>query len=483
MAYILQFCEHKQPLMSPRYLSLVFSIFLFSSVQAQSKVSISFEIKGMQDGFCKIVGMLGNNNYLVDTLPSKNGKATYTRKELLPGGLYYFVFPDQRSFVQFLVDKEQQFSMQTDTADIVGHMSIKGSVDNRLFYENQHFETSHRKTLDSIENALKLLSSDNQFYISLNSKKEALIKERKDYLQSISTQYPHSFFTYFKLSGQNPTLQFPKKSSGTLDTALQVQLYRNDYWNNTDVSDEKLLRTPIIANKLKTYITQLVPQNPDSIIKYAVPLIEKSKKCPDCFKFIVNWISIQYEKPSIMGDEKILVYMADNYFTDEIAGPWFKENPYELTKIRLKVNSMRPSMLGSIGQDLKCKNLNGVYENLYDLKTPIKIAFLYDPDCSHCQEEAPKLHELLNKWNDKVSVYALSLDDNEAKWREFVTKYHTENFHNVFDPKMESLYYKKYHIDVTPEIYVLDSTNKIVGKDLHPEQLEEVFNQILNKPQ
>ncbi|MFN8237456.1 MAG: TlpA disulfide reductase family protein [Chitinophagales bacterium] len=469
--------------MKPGRILLAITFFLFFTVQAQSKVSISFEIKGMQDGFCKIVGMLGNNNYLVDTLPAKNGKALYTRNELLQGGLYYFVFPDQRSFVQFLVDKEQQFSMHSDTADIIGHMKINESVDNTLFYENQQFEAAHRKRLDSIETALKLLSSDNQFYISLNALKETLIKERKDYLRTISTQYPHSFFTYFKISGQNPVLQYPKKPNGTLDTTLQVQTYRNEYWNNTDISDEKLLRTPVIANKLKTYITQLVPQNPDSIIKYAVPLIEKSRKCPECFKFIVNWIAIQYEKPSIMGDEKILVYMADNYFTDEIAGSWFKENPYELTKIRLKVNSMRPSMLGSTGQDLRCKNLNGVYENMYDLKTPIKIAFLYDPDCSHCQEEAPKLQALVTKWKDKVSVYALSLDDNETKWREFVAKYHTDNFHNVFDPKMESLYYKKYHIDVTPEIYVLDSNNKIVGKDLHPEQLEEVFNQILNKNQ
>lgn len=466
-----------------RQLLLIFSIFLFFSVPAQPKVSITFQIKGMQDGFCKIVGMLGNNNYLVDTVPAKSGKATYTRNELLPGGLYYFVFPDQKSFIQFLVDKEQQFSLQTDTADLIGQMKINGSVDNLLFYDNQQFEASHRKRFDSIDNALKFLAPDNQFFISLNLKKDALIKDRKEYLQSISTKYPHAFFTYFKMSGQNPALQFPKKANGILDTALQVQLYRDDFWNNTDVSDEKLLRTPVIANKLKTYITQLLPQNPDSILKYAVPLIEKSKKCPECFKFIVNWISIQYEKPSIMGDEKILVYMADNYFTDAIAGPWFKDNPYELTKIRLKVNSMRPSMTGSIGQDLMCKNLNGHNESLYKLNTPVKVAFLYSPDCSHCQEEAPKLHALLDKWKDKVSVYALSLDDDEAKWRQFVEKYRTHNFHNVIDPKRESQYHKKYHIDVTPEIYVLDSNNRIVGKDLHPEQLEEVFNQILNKKQ
>jgi thiol-disulfide isomerase/thioredoxin len=195
----------------------------------------------------------------------------------------------------------------------------------------------------------------------------------------------------------------------------------------------------------------------------------------------VNWLAMLFEIPVTMGGEKVLVYVVDNYFKDEYAQAWFKENPYELTKIRLRADAIRPSMLGQTGQDLKAKNLQGVYESVYDMKTPIKVVFLYNPDCDHCQKEAPELAALLNKWKGKIDVYAMSLDKDEQKWREFVPKYQTAAFHNVFDPNMESLYYRKYHIDNTPEIYILDPNNKIVAQDLHPNQLEPVFEEILEK--
>lgn len=470
-----------QPDMKPfRFTAIIFLLFLTTHLFSQ-KVQLTFDVKGLPDGYCRLIGVLGSTNYLVDTFPSLNGKAQYFKDELLPGGLYYFVFPDQRTFFQLLLDKEQKFTMKSETDDLVGKMTISGSVDNTLFYDNQRFESKFRTKVDSIEAAMKLLDKSSLQHSLLTIRRDSLVKARKDYLEQLKQNYPNSFFTYFKLSGQNPDLKYPKHSDGSLDTVRQTQLYRDEYWNNTNIADERLLRTPVIANKLKTYITQLTPQTSDSIIKYIDPLIEKSKSCPECYRFVVNWIAIQHEKPTFMGGEKVLVHLVDKYFTDEIADLWFKETPYELTKIRLKVNSMRPSLVGNIGQDINCKNDKGTFENLYTLKTPIQILFMYSPDCSHCQEEAPQMVELMNKWKGKLDIYALCLDDDESKWRQFISKYKIEQFHNVIDPKKESLYYKKYHIDITPEIYVMDTNHKIIAKDLHPNQLEPVFKQILDK--
>ena len=55
-----------------------------------------------------------------------------------------------------------------------------------------------------------------------------------------------------------------------------------------------------------------------------------------------------------------------------------------------------------------------------------------------------------------------------------MAKYKTEGFVNVIDPQYESLYYKKYHIDITPELYIMDANNKIIAKDLHPNQIEPI---------
>jgi thiol-disulfide isomerase/thioredoxin len=446
---------------------------------AQPNVSLNFDIKGLPDGYCRIIGQLGGQNYLVDSVMAKGGKALFSKQEALPGGLYYFVFPDQRTFVQFLLDKDQQFSLVTDNKDLTANMKVDGSEDNLLFYQSLQFENRFKPQFDSLEAAIKALPANSPNIAYLEQQKEKLVQERKDYVANLPKNHPNSFFTTFKIAGQNPDLTYPKKTDGTLDTLKQLIAYREAYFKKGDLADERLLRTPVIANKLKTYMTQLTPQANDSVIKYADRLIAMAKPCAECFKFVVNWVAIQYEKPTIMGGEVILIHLVDKYFTDGIAESWFPGKPQELAKIRKKVNEMRPSVLGNVGQDLRAKNLNGQYESLYDLKTPIKVVFMYSYSCSHCQERAPVMRQVYDKWKGKVEVYALCLDPEEARWREFITKYGIEPFHNVIDPQMESRYYYKYHVDITPECYVLDQNNKIVAKDLHPNQLEPVFEKIM----
>ena len=313
----------------------------------------------------------------------------------------------------------------------------------------------------------------------LTNKKEQLLTDRKAHIQSFKDEHPESFFTVFKLAGQNPELPYPKKENGQLDTTAQLIAYREAYFYNTALGDRRLLHTPVINHKLKNYTEQLLDQRADSLIKYLTPVLDRSLKDDEMFKFMVNWLAIKFEKPKIMGGEKVLVHLVDRYFTDERAF-WYKENPDELRKLRRKVDDMRVSMLGMTGQDLKCKNLDGEYVSLYELDAEVKVVYIYSYTCSHCRERTPVLVDILKEWQEKgVEVYALCNDPEEDKWRAFVEKYNMQDFHNVIDPNYESRYYKKYHIDVTPEAYVLDQKHTIVAKDLHPNQLPPVFKKAL----
>lgn len=455
---------------------LLFSGWMWASpagVQAGAK--INFDIKGLPDGYCRIIGMIGNQNYLLDSVKATGGKAEFFRATPMDGGLYYFVFPDQKTFIQFLVDKEQQFTMATSKDRIAGDMKVTGSTDNKLFYESLRFEEEFKHRYDSVEKAIAKIPDTSPSKPYLNILKEKLLESRKDNVQKYVRDHPNSFFTFFKAAGQNPELRTPRKSNGQLDTLHQLYLYRQDYWKNTALNDERLLRTPVIFNKLQTFITKLTPQVPDSIIKYADYVINRTMGCKECFKFVSNWIAIEYEKPKMLGGDAILVHIVDKYFTDELAF-WYADTPKELSKIRKKVNDMRPSLVGNIGQDLRCRNINGQYEDLYSLTTPYKIVFMYSYSCHHCQERAPLLKPVVDQLKGVVDVYALCLDPEEPRWREFVQKYNMQSLHNVIDPNLESRYYRKYHVDITPELYVLDKNNKIIAKDLHPNQVAEIIS-------
>ena len=73
----------------------------------------------------------GDKQYLKDTTKvDKNGIATFSGKEKLPGGIYLIVTQAKKYF-ELIIDKEQFFSVETDTTDFIKYMKIKHYT---LFY-------------------------------------------------------------------------------------------------------------------------------------------------------------------------------------------------------------------------------------------------------------------------------------------------------------------------------------------------------------
>lgn len=67
------------------------------------------------------------------------------------------------------------------------------------------------------------------------------------------------------------------------------------------------------------------------------------------------------------------------------------------------------------------------------------------------------------------------MNTTDAEWRKFVKTYHMEQWTNVFDATNVSVY-SKYFVDNTPEIYVLNKERKIIGKNLKPEQINQILD-------
>jgi hypothetical protein len=89
----------------------------------------------------------------------------------------------------------------------------------------------------------------------------------------------------------------PKDEKGNItDSTFQYHYYKSHFWDNVDFSDERLLRTPILQNKIKTYTTQLTPQHPDSIIESVNLIIEKSKANKEVFKYCVASLSVTMKR-------------------------------------------------------------------------------------------------------------------------------------------------------------------------------------------
>jgi peroxiredoxin len=378
------------------------------------------------------------------------------------------------SYFQLLLDADQHFKMETVKGDLVNAMKIAGCVDNELLYQNLKFEAEFAKRLDPVNAKVAQLQGGTAAYDEAKAQQDALVAERLAHVQSFEKEYPNAFFTKFKLSGQNPDLTYPTLPNGELDQVTQVYRYRKAFFDNVDFNADWTLRTPVYANKLRKYIKEITPQNADSLIRYADELIAKTKNNKELFKFTVNWIALEYKVPKTMGTEGLYVHLIEKYWTEDQA---FWSNQTEIRGLRAEVSLMKPSLLGMTAQDISAKNEKGETVSLYGMGGKMKVLFIYSYDCEHCQKETPEMVRVFNQWKDKgLTVFTLCIDEDQGKWLEFVRK-NNMPFTNVIDPKRESRYDRKYHIDITPELYVLDANNKIIASNLSPAQLPEFLQQ------
>jgi len=429
---------------------------------------ITIEVSNAVNSMCYLINSVAGGNFRVDSMNLENGQIRIINEEGFPQGMYYISLPNQK-FVSMLFPEDQKFKLSFDANAIASSMKVEGSKDNTLFYENLKYEESYNpryQPLASKRNAIQ--DKESAEYKQLTKQIEELEAERAAHLDKIFKGNENTLFVKFKTAGQNPKI----RKRGT--DGEKVYFYRKEFWDNVDFSDSRLLRTPVVSNKLKRYITELTPQNKDSIIVYTDFLLDKVLDHPQYYKYIANWIALQYEptKTTLMDPEAIFVHMTRNYFTRERA---FWSDSMEVYALQQRAGEMAQSILGIKGPDVVSTDQFGNTQSIYEKTADYIIVYMYNPTCEHCMKETPKMVDYYNRNKSKgIDVFAIAIDTEDQEWKDYIKK-NNMSFTNVFDPTNRSIY-AKYYVDVTPEIYVLNKDRTIIGKNLKVDQIDIIID-------
>jgi peroxiredoxin len=436
---------------------------------------IKVTVDGLNGGVAYLIGVFADQNFRADSAIINNkGEFVFEEDKPYAPGLYYIYLPNKSS-IQIIVDKDQKFSLHTSLVNLSGNLKVEGSLDNELFVQVSKFEEQMRPRFSQVAAEMRKYQPGTPDYNKWEQEQYKLIDERMAYLKKIADEHPESFFVKFKMAGQNPDIRNIKKPDGTLDTVRYAYLYRTKFWDDVDFSDTRLMYTPVLANKLKRYITQLTPQHPDSINAAANFLVDKTLGNPEIFKYFANWIVLNYDpkESTLMDAQAVFVNMIQRYFTYDRA---FWSDSAEVHAIQLRAYEMAASLVGKKGPNVTAPGPDGKTYSIYDIKDPYIIVYMYNPDCEHCAVETPKLVRWYQEWHPKgVEVYAIAVDTDDAKWKAYIKKNNMPWPYNVFDPTNKSIY-AKYYVDVTPEIYVLNPERIIIGKNLKVDQIATIIN-------
>ena len=441
-------------------------------------VNMEFSVAGLnaKGQEAQLIGIFLDKKFLADSaIIGDNGKFAFRGDLLHSKGFYYVVLPGDIP-IKLLLDLDQEFVFSADASNIDATANIEGSETLSLFYDDLRGKGDLEKQYAPVAGKIARMQPNDPEFNATYSQFKQLSKQFEDKNKMLIEKYPDNFFAKFKIAGKNPELTFPSLPTGELDVRKQTYDFRGHFWDDFDFSEPGLINTPAFSNKLNRYISELTPQNQDSIIKYTDELMRMAGNNDEYYKVISNWIALKYEpgKTKLMDGEAVYSHIILKYFTPERAN-WLDE--VSISTLRKRAGEMSHSLLDMKAGNVTAKGMDGKMHTLFKSEAPVIIVFIYNPDCEHCEEETPLLIDFYNKWKNRgVEVFSIAANTTEEEWKGFRSRFKLP-WTDVFDVTNAS-WYPKYFVDVTPELYVLDKNRKFVGKNLKVSQLETILNRI-----
>ena len=448
-------------------------------------MDIKLAVKGLENSTMILANYYGDKQYVKDTLVlDKKGAITLKADTSLPGGVYLAVFPALGNrYFEFII-AEPQFSLETDSNYLAGHLKVTGSEENKLFYDDMKFLSKTKERSDSLAKLYRA-AKDQKEKDNLRDQLQDIDKAVKEKRQSVITEHPTLFYAKMLNAMKDVTVpDAPRDAAGKIiDSAWQWRYYKAHYWDNVDLRDERLLRCPVFHNKLKTFMTQTVVQIPDSINVAGDELLAKTDMKNEVYRYIVTYIFNEMANSKVMGFDASYVHFGKNYFCKGLT-PWV--DTAKSFKICDRVNRLEPVLVGKKSQKLilPVDSTENQWKSLYDLKAKYTILVFWDPDCGHCKKELPVLieayHDLKKKGVDVGGYSAAIMEiENYKDWVEFI-KNNNLDWTNVCDSKRHSNFRFEWDIQSTPQIYILDKDKVIKARRIGADQVEDYILHLEN---
>ena len=360
--------------------------------------------------FCKYKG---SNTFVLDTLRIDKGVFRIKQKTKLPEGIYLLMNDKNYPMVEILIGTKQRFSLTINDLDDLNTIKMKGSAkETEIYYKLM-------AKVRQCELNITALESEKGYYPENVRKIDSLKQDLAQFEESLKTKNKDAFINLVINSLKRHNL--------------------NDYWDDFQLDDARILSYPLIDNKLETYFDAL-PVDAETINSEIDKLIARTGSCEDVRDYLIWYFYRKYYSPKYMNLDDVYIHIVDNYFT------------------RLKMKNVSESMINIMANRAnRIKNLKlgaklPEIGNLYSIDAGYITVIFYDKTCQKCAQEGRILEEIKTRHPEMV-IFPIEINSTGIK-------------------DLLSLY----DIQTTPMIYVLDRQKHIIAKRIKAEQVELVLN-------
>lgn len=450
---------------------------LFTNIQLfasnpDSSYQITVKIKDYKNSEIYLGHHFGIKKIVDDTSKTDENGVVVFKGKLLEGGIYLIAFPT-KEFFEIIVDKDQIFTIETDTINYVNSMKISGSKDNEIFNQYQRKMQKFQIQTYEIDKRIRKNETNADSVKILTQKIEIVQKEIRDTWAKEAKENTGTLFGKLIKAMIEP--EFPK------DSSIATQYYKEHYWENIDLTDDRLLRTPILQAKLNRFMNNAVEQHPDSVVKWMGKLIFATKTNEKMYRFFVMQILNNYEASNAYAMDQVFIYLAEKHIVNN-AQFWNNQHFIDITNYKIKIKKGITN--GQVAPNLQIIDRNEKLSALHDVVGTLTVLYFWEPDCGHCQKTTPILHNLYQKFkNVGLQIFAVNCGTNKDEWTNYLDSNNFNDFINVYDPNRTSNFMETFDVVGTPVIYLLDENKRIIAKKINVETLEKLLVYFVNRKQ
>ena len=451
---------------------------------------------------------------LDDTVVLKNGKGVFRGDKKLERGVYFLV-SDGKKLFDFIIGDNKKFGILADTADFINLTKFTSSPENDVFYEFWRFNADRGKQFQLLNEQYQNATSDDDRN-AIRTKMQQLRDERIQYIENLVDTNKDLYVSKFLrtiVPVERHIPDPPRDAQGNVtDPGFQYRWYRANFFDNLNIFDPDMLRTPFYEEKVMEFITKVIPQYTDTICAEASKILTKAKANDEIFRCVMVSLFNHYaslaNKVLVQGfvvPENVWVYLAEKWYIPYVT--WSTVDYLET--LRKEVEKKTPNLIGKQAPPMEMLRLlptdhikaaaldTAIQFDLHagreiqDFRKELKAKFtaivFWDYSCGHCktflQEMFQVYEEHKNKSFEVITVQTVNTREAKGKWIDFVNEHQMYDWTNAWSPYNND-YKDLYDISSTPQLFLLDEKGNIILKRMQPEHFKDFFdNQTLIKQQ
>ncbi len=386
---------------------------------------------------------------VVDSAFLKKGKAVFSKNvpskdrndvsKLIPKGVYQMYSDGWEFAFTFLIDQETDFEIRIQKTTEAEANGIKlpyhwqkrefvNSEENQLWMNILLVQEMAEFPFDAIGSAAELASTMPQSFVG----KHFLLEER----------------VYMAGESDDETILFglEKVDSSTFHHIL----------SQVDFTDGRLFHSQSLFSMfVLQYLLSENRKSVDEIITEVDTILTRAAHGGryQCGLY-AQWLYGIFDKTGDPYYEPVMLHIYDTYDRG-----WIPED--QERRIKRQTDRIRKLAPGAQIPELTAYDINGKQHSTNEIQTKYTILWFWDPDCDHCQEQTPILHDLYQEKADELNfeVFAVEVNDDYDRWTAFSEKHGLSDWINLSTSMGETSedFIEYFDIVTTPVILLIDN--------------------------